>query len=276
MKDQEISKEPARETAAVAPPPPPATTTDAHKPTWRQIIKSAEMIGLVLAIVGIIFAWQHERDLEHTTDKLERIEHSISTRPIGRFPDFVDVIEKTVRGAKRSLIVACDFPAYGEFDDKGLPIQHAIEDKIHQVKTVSLTFFVRSRRDSARRAQFPESEWNSTMDKGGERQKMLTFLARHGYVKPAAPRYPDFIATMGDYDDSLLSNQFRGADARQVANDMPLFFWIADDSEAVMVVQTPGGHEDSAFWTRDPQLIAALKSVASDYRSAVPCSPSGR
>lgn len=247
--------------------PSPRSTTHPEIPTWQRIIKSAEIIGLVLAVVGIVFAWWHVKDLQ-------KIEHSMSTRSIGSFPDFVDEVETTVKSAKRSLVVACDFPAYGEFDGVGVPIQHAIQEKLREGIAVQLTFFAPSRRDLAWRAQFPEAGWNATMRDPVQRPKMLAFMHSHGYNKPSLPVYKDFADIMREYDSSLLHHSFQGAEAKEVTNDMPLFFWIADDREAVMVAQTPGGHEDSAFLTRDAQLITALKSIATDYRqSAVPCAP---
>lgn len=250
--------------------PPPQNKTSSETPKWKQILKSVEIIGLVLAVIGIIFAWWHVRDLEE-------IAKSMSTRSVGRFPDFVNDVETTVKSAKRSLVIACDFPAYGEFDNKGLGIRHAIEDKLREGKTVQLTFLSPDKRELARRAQFPESEWNATMRDETQRRNMIVFMRNHGYSKPGPPMYSDFGETMLDFDRGLLNQQFHSADISEVTAEMPLFFWIADDREAVLVAQTPGGHEDSAFWTRDAQLIAVLKNIATDYRhSTVPCSPQGQ
>jgi len=243
------------------------STTQSEIPMWQRIIRSAEIIGMVIAVVGIVFAWWHVKDLE-------KIEHSMSTRSIGSFPDFVDQVETTVKSSKRSLVIACDFPAYGEYDNKGLGIRHAIEDKLREGQAVQLTFLSPGKRELARLAQFPESEWNATMRDETQRRKMLVYMRSHGYNKPRPPVYSDFGETMRNYDRGLLNQQFHGADNSEVTAEMPLFFWIADDREAVLVAQTPGGHEDSAFLTRDAQLITVLKNIAMDYRhSTVPCSP---
>jgi hypothetical protein len=252
---------------------------------WQKVkpwLTNLEVLGLAVAI--ILAGW-HSREIHQTvaelraaekslSEKLENskqligsVQTSLSTRSVGTFPDFVDEIAATIKSAKREVVVACDFPGYGEFDRKGLPIKQALESQINAGLKVDLTFLDAARRNQARRAQFPEDRWRAALKaKGMDGQAIIEFMQTHGSSQSAQPDYQEFIALLDSHDQSLLTQTFRRANVIETIEDMPLLFWIADDERAIMVVQSYGGLEDSAFVTSDLRLIRALKSVSARYR----------
>lgn len=243
---------------------PVAGSRNNRIPLWPKIkpfVTRLEMIGLAVAV--LVASW-HTYEIRRTAADLKQ---AMSTRSIGSFPDFVDDVEKTVSGAKREVIVACDFAAYADFDGRGLPIRQAIERKIGGGLPVHLTFLSAARGRSARLAQFPEAQWNDTMKNPEGRRAIVNYLASHG-GDSKLPTYANFIATLERTEENVARQVFRGADISRIDQDMALFFWIVDGERAVMVVQSYGGREDSAFWTSDLRLITALKSIAQRYRQS--------
>lgn len=262
--------------------------------TWKTIkpvVVNVEVVGI---FVALILAGRHSAEIKESANKLSGkigeaqtavgsvqktvgdLQQSMSTRPLKSFPGFVDQIVKTIGGANDTVIVACDFPTYGDYDGVGLPIQQAIETKIATLKQghVTLTFLNEPRRAKGLRAQFPQNEWEKAMrdlKHPLKRQKIVDFINR-GHGQSKALTYPNFLDTFKKNDEFALQ-EFRHACFRQIPDDMPLLFWIADDDEAVMVVQEFGGHEDSAFVTSDRRLITALKSISKRYRQSVPAEP---
>jgi hypothetical protein len=257
---------------------------------WRKAIPVVLHLEVVGLAVALIIARCHNQEIRQATAEMraaqesldtrvgtakkaiDEIQLSMSTQPLGGFPNFVARIVDSIDRAHKSVVVACDFPAYGEYDGKGRAIRRKIEDKITDRVPVQLTFLCPDRRTSARHAQFPEEEWNNSMKHDLlKRLEILRFLVGHG-ITSNTPSYSDFIHVFEKEDERFLSD-FAGANIREINDDMPLLFWIADD-EAVLVVQTWGGKEDSAFWTRDAHLITALRSIAERYRrSADACQP---
>jgi hypothetical protein len=98
------------------------------------------------------------------------------------------------------------------------------------------------------------------------RQQIYDFISA-GHSDSKALTYLNFLNTFKKNDDFALQ-QLSRACIKQIPDDMPLLFWIADDDRAVMVVQEFGGHEDSVFLTSDPRLITALKSISKRYRES--------
>ncbi|HVI79411.1 MAG TPA: hypothetical protein VM715_14850, partial [Candidatus Acidoferrum sp.] len=255
---------------------------------WQKMkpwVLNLEVVGLVIAI---LIAYWHSREIRDTAAALKTAETSLtgkiddakstmlllqksmSTRSLGSFPAFTDEIEATIKSAKHDVVIASDFAAYGEFDGVGLPIRQAIEKKIQTRIPVHLTLLCAARREISRSAQFPSSRWNSWMTPGSTaRGTMLRYLRNHG-GNSAAPTYENFMGTLENFDQAVSQRLFQGADIKETNSDMPLLFWIADGERAVMVVQSYGGNEESAFWTADPRLITALQSIAARYRQFCP------
>lgn|GEM_PF-3182653 len=224
--------------------------------------QEGEIVGLAVAF---LLAWYHSREIRDTAAKLDVVQQSLSTHSLGPFPGFVDKIAETVRSAESSLVVACDFPSYGQFDGHGLAIRQAIEDRIGHIGKVELTFLDPQRREVARKLQFPEERWTESMKGDARARAAVVKFLEEGRVDTSNLTYPLFMKALRDREETTLQ-LFARADIKQINDDMPLFCWIADDKRAVIVVQDRDGTENSAFWTTDEHLIAALKGVIRRYR----------
>jgi len=125
------------------------------------------------------------------------------------------------------------------------------------------------RRHSARNAQFPPQNWNRWLDDGDNRKRVAAFLQSHGAESQSLTQQ-NLVSTLENYDQTVQKQVFLGADIRETDADMPLLFWIADSERAVLVIQTYGGEQESAFETTDLRLITALQSIAARYRQFPP------
>ncbi|HYI08132.1 MAG TPA: hypothetical protein VEK57_03590 [Thermoanaerobaculia bacterium] len=84
----------------------------------------------------------------------------------------------------------------------------------------------------------------------------------------ASITYDAFLAAIEAGDRAALTRTFRNAEVLQVDAEMPVFFWIADRSRALMVVQTFGGQDEHGFTTSDLALINALLTTRDRYSRA--------
>src|SRR5438876_12152759 len=96
---------------------------------WQRIKRVATNLEVIGLAVAVVFAWWHSREIVS-------VEHSLSTRPIGIFPDFVDDIQKTINSPKPAVIAACDFPGNGEYDQRGQRIQPPVRAKVGNRRAV--------------------------------------------------------------------------------------------------------------------------------------------
>jgi hypothetical protein len=83
-----------------------------HLPHLTQNV--IEFITLYLAVSGILYAIIHEMRLSAHVRQLRAIEGSLSTRRLGRFPQYLDEIVNLLEGASRLTILA-DCADYGSF-----------------------------------------------------------------------------------------------------------------------------------------------------------------
>jgi hypothetical protein len=125
--------------------------------TIKPIVVNVEVVGI---LVALILAGRHSAEIKESAHQLSgkigeaqaavrsvddtvvSMQQSMSTRPLKSFPGFVGDIVATIGSANHDLVIACDFPTYGEFDRRGLPIQQAIQTKIAALEQghVKLTF----------------------------------------------------------------------------------------------------------------------------------------
>jgi hypothetical protein len=73
-----------------------------------------EFITLYLAVSGMLYAIIHEMRLSEHLKQLRGIEASLSTRRLGRFPQYVEEIARLLEGASELTILA-DCADYGSF-----------------------------------------------------------------------------------------------------------------------------------------------------------------
>jgi hypothetical protein len=202
-------------------------------------------------------------DLSTSTDRLEE---QLSTRQIGVFPNFLPKIVDLLKPATESVVIFCDFPAYGEFSKFEAFREYAevIEAKGSLVSLLCLD-------DDARRELTEEQvgkgggdDWKSSIE-----GQLRGYLDAHGspYDFERIQR-EDLVKMLAEGDTNTLTGEFGAASRWVTTTVMPLYFWIVDGEEAVFSLAPFMQPEalEVGFRTSDAKLIGALKGIFQRYK----------
>ena len=242
---------------------------------WKKFLEvSGWVIGVAALAVGVVHVWE----IRHTADDLDqlheslagdlrKVQASLSTQFAGTFPTFVDDVIRIIQSAQRDLVIVCDYPAYADYSEPkyASTLLHEIEQKIQAGVKVQLVCMNRERRRSSLGQQFGPAWFKTAFVTPAERRKIQRYL---GSPAPPDINYDQFLAAIENVDSIALERTFRNAEILQVDAEMPIFFWIADGSRALMVVQTFGGQDEYGFTTSDQALINALLATRDRYARA--------
>src|SRR4030088_2203642 len=87
---------------------------------WYLAHKNAfEMLGLLLAVMGTLFAVLSIRDGQKMTRDLRAVFDHLTTKECGSFPSYMQEVERLIGEARESIYIATDFPAHGVWTDRG-------------------------------------------------------------------------------------------------------------------------------------------------------------
>jgi hypothetical protein len=227
------------------------------------------------------------RNLEQISDGLERstgrveglreelasstahLEEQLSTRRAGVFPSFVPKIVDLLRSANKSVLIFCDFPAYGDFSSPhSSEYAAAVEEKGDKVSLLCLGQVERSELASA---QIPAEDWNAWLRAHSD--ALRAFFKRcepdgnHDYRTIARDA---LLPILDERDTRALDNEFAQATVHTTSLVMPLYFWIVDGERAIFSL-APLLKADAlevGFHTTDTDLITALGDIFERYRQS--------
>jgi hypothetical protein len=210
------------------------------------------------------------------TEDLKRIKDSLTTRYLGRFPDFVpDIVALLKQKISKSIVIVCDYPAYCYFSEpeqwkeyKSVIMSEASRDTI----SVDLTCVGAVTRRELLLQQFgveptdsaDASKWSKTpmvlkelvaflrhaaKDISTEKKKELK--AKHGIELPTShaddsgieqiKRYAEALS-FRDFDllvqaiDEITRHDFRAASPKEIEQRLTIYFWIVDGNKAVFSI----------------------------------------
>jgi len=208
-----------------------------------------------------------------TKDLLTGIKHGISTRALGNFPEYNKEIVDVLNAATEEITICCDLLGYGMcttpdvFREYLSVLQHkSIE------MPVRIAYLADDTLRSVLREQLAGPEWSAWRD-----------TARSGIddlIDGDGAGIPMSELSVEDFTSALLSAQSRlrrtlDPDERdiqltQIRDVVPLYFWIADRTAAVVALtRFDGGVKEVGFRTLDRDMIASLIGIYERYvRSA--------
>jgi hypothetical protein len=230
-----------------------------------------EIIGLILAVLAMLIGIWHLAEIRRTMVRLDEVRGSLSTRYLGQFPEFIPEIVSHLQRAKRKITIFCDFPAYGHFSDRrswlnyGQTIKNKTFDKVH----VSLTCFDEARRYDFNTEQFSQVEegWDEwKRDPQIERKLKELLVSRGKDADVDALTKKEFAKLLEDTEQDMLLDEFLNAEKVEVNKDIPLYFWIIDDAEAIFAIPSFSDETtEYGFFTSDPKLISAFQQIVKRY-----------
>ncbi|MGD2087063.1 MAG: hypothetical protein PVH61_12850 [Candidatus Aminicenantes bacterium] len=234
------------------------------------------IIALSLTIAALSLSiWQLFKARAQTV-KLDNISESLSTRFIGPFPDYINEINRILANARSKVSIACDVPSFVAFSDPDawFTYQKNIEKKIRAGINMEITFLDKDLRKKTYRDQFKQARlfFSKWVQSDNIQDRMRAYIRCHPTAKEEPQCYEDFERSLEENDDDLILRFF--SHTSLVETGIPLFnyFWIVDNIQAVFAIPTAvepkGGFVTHGFYTEDPRLIAALRSVGVKYRGS--------
>jgi hypothetical protein len=257
----------------------------------------------ILAIVAIAFALVQYRDakaqslelsrilgnlsvivteLSTQTTHLRQVERSMSTRYLGTFPKYLDEITEVVSGAKDSILILCDLPAYGCFSDPPGSTEYAqaIERKINAGVDVRVIFFAAERQKEFLGEFFSVlriADWERYKYTPENRLRIEQFVERNRqaaglpHVTLESLTRDDLVTLILAKSAQTFEHKFMPAKESLVTTEeMPVYFWVADNRKAVFTISSRSeGATDYGFRTTSTDLITAFSDMWNVYARKV-------
>jgi hypothetical protein len=204
---------------------------------------------------------------EDLTTSTKRLEGQLSTRWIGVFPDYLPQIVDLVGSATESVVIFCDFPAYGEFTkwDTYGKYAEVIREKGPLVSLLCLD--EDKRRALAEQQVSTGGGWESW--RSAHEVQIGEYLADQEHDDdPKTISRQRLVSLLCAGDARALRDEFGAAEKWTTSLVMPLYFWIVDNEKAVFGL-APFVQEKAlevGFRTVDGNLIGALNGIFSRYK----------
>jgi hypothetical protein len=237
-----------------------------------RIIEAASF-ALVITALGLSI-WQ-VLAARRQTKNLAVVTESLSTRYLGSFPNYLLELTSLLQRVDRELLILSTLHSHGAFSDPDgwLSIKHAIEGALGPARhvRVSCVFGNAEQRRNLLNDQFkPDySDWTTWSRNPSVRTKLEAFLHKLSVKAPLDALGPDaFVELNNEIARREMATTYRGADTVEVNDRLPIWMWVADGKEAILVIpKTSPAFDAQAFWTADGRLIGALKNIHEEYRA---------
>jgi hypothetical protein len=240
---------------------------------WYLVYRTPfELIGLLLAVIGTLFAVLSIRDGRKLTKDLRSIFDHLTTKEIGAFPAYMGEVERLISEARESIFIATDFPGHGAWTDRGRyssyvkALENRKADRIRRGHALSIQVLSldAESRENALSSRFPESRWKEYTRKGGFSRSQRLYEELENCNVPDAR--PQFLQEMAARQQRALDADLRFADRWEYRGVMPIYLWIIDGERAVFAIPSFGDQlTEYGFITEETGLVQALLSVWSRY-----------
>jgi hypothetical protein len=241
--------------------------------TWYLAHKGPfEVAATACSFIGITFALFSIHDGRKLTRDLGAIFNHLTTREAGIYPSYMRDVEKLISEAREYVVIACDFPGYGAWVDRGhystymkaLENRKAERARRSQPLRIEVLVLDAEHRAQALEERFPEDRWKDYVRKGGfSRSRRLYEELENCTV---SENRAQFIIEMINRQNRALHADLRFADCHEYAGMMPMHFWIADGEKAVFAIPGKSGEmSDHGFITEEAGLVDSLMAIWERY-----------
>lgn len=242
---------------------------------WGQWFGQATLWLAVLALVLACFqTWEARKQstrLKAHSDALVLITGSLSTRYLGKFPDYLPVVSDLVRSARIELRIVNGNPTPGYFSSPStwLDYKQALEKKVRSGVVVSLICMNDRQRRQRLEQQFPTSQqgWDDWVI--ANCAKVVEFLKfRFPDTKLEELDYSKFLDLLQMTQRDILKDSFKlnGISVLEIDQTVLVQVWIADKERAVFSIQSLQANTLShGLFTSDPLFVSALHSMIELY-----------
>jgi hypothetical protein len=208
------------------------------------------------------------KELAELRSLTAEITPAIQTRTIGAFPANIPLIVDLIGKAKSSIVIATDVAFYGHYSSPAWSEGYhaALAKAAAGGVAVRVICYSGDRARAERRRQFSmlanESDGLAETIKD---ERWRAFSARHA-LKPVST-IDDFILSLEYADRKFKSSisSFVGVEIHelpQLAQSLPVFFWLCDNDEAIFSLFTVGERSrEISIRTKDRSILDKLRTT---------------
>ncbi len=231
-----------------------------------------ELMGLLLAVSGTLFAVLSIRDGRKLTKDLRSVFDHLTTKQIGAFPVYMDEVERLISEARESVLIATEFPGHGVWADRGrygsyvktLETRKADRVRRGQPLSIQILSLDADARGDALHARFPESRWKEYVRKGTFAHSSRLYEELENCQ--VAEGRTQFLEEMAARQQRAVDAELRFAHRWEYRGVMPIYLWIIDGEKAVFAIPSFGDQlTEYGFYTEEAGLVQALLSVWARY-----------
>jgi len=243
---------------------------------WYVTHKSPfELLGLMLAVFGTLFAVLSIKDGQKLTRDLRTVFDHLTTKEAGSFPAYMAEVDRLIAEARESIFIATDLPGHGAWADRGQygayvkALENRKADRVRRGHPLNIQLLTLdpTGRERALQERYPESRWKDYLKRGGfqKSRRMYEELENCEILESREK----FIAEMRARQDRALDADLRFAERWEYGGLMPVYLWIIDNEKAVFAIPSFGDQlTEYGFVTQDAGLVQALLSVWGRYIEA--------
>jgi len=229
---------------------------------WRRTIE--ELAAIVAIVLASVHAYHLKKQLKH----VDEIQKWLPTQPIGFFPSYLRDIVELIRSARKTIVIVCDYPAYGVFSDQGAFFEYCqeIENRIQARVEVSVTCLDEKWRADATLAEFAKHQTDWEHWRKQSEANIRELLRHHDQDENSASAITleALVELLQIDDDRTLRSTFLNADVKTVSDTVPVYFWLIDGKEAIFSIPSFSDRGvERGFFTRDLDLISGLLDMHS-------------
>tara|TARA_B100000678_G_C18090823_1_gene454679 strand:+ start:126 stop:845 length:720 start_codon:yes stop_codon:yes gene_type:complete len=233
-----------------------------------------EVLAPPITIIALILAiWQTGQSITATRE-LASIKKSLSTQFLGDFPSFNDDIADLLSSAKVSILIFCDLPGYGLISKPNSwhEISSIIEKKskntrinceltVYDPNRIEQMLTIQIKKEGGAKSLFSDPEFGKKAQAG---------LAKVGEV--VTPE--NYLELSLRKHEEILDYIFTSCDVKRTDKEMPFYFWMIDEREAIISIPTYSDKvSEYGFRTRDLSFINALLDIRKKVREDNPPNP---
>jgi hypothetical protein len=231
------------------------------------LLNLLNVIAFMFAIWQLLLARRQMNDARDQANRLNEIHDSLSTRYLGRFPDYLKKITEVIESAKSEIVIFCDYPAYGCFSDheNWHRYKSALVDKPDRGVQISLTCPDKAHRSQSSHEQFASAQgsWESWKAEEKNKAKLRFLFGSKRDLTRITPE--EFLQSLEREDTLMLEELEDKIEVKQLEAFTPLHFWVADGRSAVFAIASYSDNVSNGFYTTDLKLIGAFYDIKARY-----------
>lgn len=239
----------------------------------EQISLIISLISVIAAIVAIYLALKQSKESKEQLNAANQIIESLSTKFIGQFPFYNYEIANLISRAKRSVHLLYDLPGYGLVSDHNaaIDIVKEIETKIKKDNSISVSISVYSSemRKKVIHEQLKNDNFEQWKNSEQMKPKLINFLSSYSEnIQLDDLKMEDYVNLSEAEHEKIVTSNFRGSSRTYVKELLPLYFWMIDETEAIISIPSfAEGISEYGFSTNDSSLIEALLKMKTRYEN---------